>query len=229
MLFTSQVIAGASGSVGGITASRNRYGQYMRVRAVPVNPNTAQQQDVRGAFLDATTRWALLTEAQRTAWSVYAQNTPVLNKLGASVVLSGNAMYVRCNAPRIQFGLSPVDAGPTTFGMPTYTAEVATLLAAGQVGSVTFDNADTWAITTGGALAVFLSRPFGPGINFFAGPYQLSTIVLGDTGTPPTSPAAVTPLPFPITIGQKVGWRIRTTDADGRLGGSTSGILTITS
>ena len=48
MLFVPTIGTKLSGSLGGIVASHNRFGSYFRQRTVPVNPDTADQQMVRG-------------------------------------------------------------------------------------------------------------------------------------------------------------------------------------
>ena len=50
MLFKPTIVASLSGSLGGITASHNRFGAYLRERVIPVNPGTQPQVIVRNAF-----------------------------------------------------------------------------------------------------------------------------------------------------------------------------------
>ncbi len=70
-----------SGSIGGDTFARNRYGNYVRARTKPVNPNTTLQQAVRASMSFLTNRWAqTLDAAQRTAWNPYAQNEAMQKK-----------------------------------------------------------------------------------------------------------------------------------------------------
>lgn len=219
MLFTSQTIAAASGSAGGLTASRNRFGMYFRTRAVPVNPNTSFQQTVRGLLAEYATRWGTLTQTVRDAWGVYATNTPVVNKLGASVTLTGMNMYVRSNTARAQAGLSVVDAAPTTYGLPTFTDAIfgAAVPAGVPTLSIGYTASDAWAQETGGALIIAASRPYGASIGFFKGPFRFTAAVLGDDTTPPTSPETDTTPPFPFAVDNKVAIQVRACLADGRL------------
>jgi hypothetical protein len=72
--FTSQIVAGASGSIRGLTASHNRGGQYFRGRTIPTNPNSVFQQAVRNNLSVLQTRFlSTLTAAQRLAWTTYGQ------------------------------------------------------------------------------------------------------------------------------------------------------------
>jgi len=98
-----------SGSIAGNTYARNRYGNYARARTKPVNPNSAQQQVIRGAMQELTTRWAqTLTALQRAAWNLYGTNVAMLNKLGETIKLSGFNHYLRSNIPRVQIGTGMV-------------------------------------------------------------------------------------------------------------------------
>ncbi len=218
MLITSAIMTAASGSVGGVTASRNRFGMYLRARAMPVNPNTTFQQAVRAQLAAFATRWSTLTVLQRDTWEVYAKNTPTENALGQTVTLTGFQQYVRSNTARAQGGLAAVDDGPAIFGLPTFTPVSVTVLAVAGVGitSVAFTDTDAWANETGGALLYGVSRPVSPTINFFKGPFRFIEAVLGDDTTPPTSPEADVS-PFPMTTGQRMYSFIRVCLADGRL------------
>lgn len=101
-----------SGSSGAATASRNRYGAYIRARVVPVNPNSDNQNDVRDFFAFLAQNWRELTESQRTAWTSIAGEVPITDSLGQSIVLSGNAMYAKVNILRRQVGDAVIDDAP---------------------------------------------------------------------------------------------------------------------
>lgn len=219
MLFTSQVYAATSGSIGGTTYSHNRGGQYTRARRIPVNTNTVQQQTIRNAVSQLTTRWQnTLTAAQRTAWSTYAAAVPLVGPLGNTRDVGGLAHYVRSNVPRLQAGLAVVDAGPTVMSLPTFSNPTLTIAAPGSTSSMAFTNTDDWANEVGGAMLVFMSREAAPSINFFNGPYRYAGKIVG-AGTPPTSPASLTP-PFPVSAGNKIFYRAEVVTADGRLSAS---------
>lgn len=218
MLFTSQVIAAASGSAGGLTASRNRYGMYFRARSVPVNPNTTFQQDVRANLSAVVGMWAELTDIQRSAWETYGANVSVLNKLGQSVNLTGFAHYVRSNTARMQAGLPVVDDGPAVFSLPSFTpVTVSGVVGAGSmVGSIAFDDTQDWVDEDDAGMIYAVSRPVSPTINFFKGPFRYVDTILGDSGTPETSPEAFVS-PFASAPGQRFYMQIRLSLADGRL------------
>jgi hypothetical protein len=89
-------IAAASGSIGGTVHSRNRYGTYIRNRAIPVNPNTIYQQEIRAILAARSQEWR------------------GLNVLGMSQVLQPNAAYVRLNMLTSLAGDSIISVPPIT-------------------------------------------------------------------------------------------------------------------
>jgi hypothetical protein len=219
MLIKSGLLTQMSGSMGGMTGSHNSAGMYLRGRGLVTNPNTEYQQYARNALATLVTAWGqTLTQTQRDAWNTYAANTPTTGKLGDPLLLSGQQMYIRCNAPRLNAGEPRVDDGPTTFGMANLTSPSISAAASGSVVAVSFDNGDDWATVDDGALLVQLSRQMAPTINFFKGPFRYAGEVQGDTMTPPTSPANVgSPFGDVFTAGNKVVARIVASNADGRL------------
>ncbi len=217
MKWKSALVTSASGSVGGLTASRNAGGAYYRARVVPTNPNSTFQQAVRAAMSNLTSRWlSTLTDAQRAAWKAYSDNVPLIDRLGDPRNVGALPMYIRSNVPRIQAGLSIVDDGPTTFNLGDFTAPSFTATVLGTAIGTVFTNADEWANEDGAAMLVFQSRAQSPSINYFKGPYRLAGQVLGDSGTPPTSPQADAAV-FPFAADQRVYFRAVVTRADGRL------------
>lgn len=217
MIFKSALVTQASGSVGGVTLSHNAGGMYMRARTIPTNPNTVNQQTIRGLVSQLSNLWGTtLTPAQRDLWDVYAANVPLTNALGDPITVSGLNMYVRSNVPILQAGLPRVDAGPTTFDLGDYTNPSFALDEPADEVDVTFTEADDWVGEDDAAMNVYCSRPQALTINFFKGPYQLAGSILGDGTTPPTTPAAIG-LPFPVSTGQRVFCRASVVRADGRL------------
>lgn len=215
MLILSNLISKASGSVGGITASHNKGGMYLRARATPTNPNTTFQQNARNAMKSLTSDWSnTLTQAQRDAWAVYAANQPFTNRLGESKNIPPHSLYVRCNSPRSQNGLAVIDDAPTTYTLPTFTVTSVSASEATQLITVAFASGDAWE-DDGGALLVQASRPQSVGINSFTGPYRIADSIDGNA-IPPTSPQTVA-VPFPVVEDQKLFLRISATNPDGRL------------
>ena len=211
-------VTGMSGSVGGVTAARNRSGSYFRARTKPINPNSARQQVIRAAMATLTTRWAqTLTAAQRTAWNLYAASVTSLNKLGETINLSGFNQFIRSNMPRQQCSLTIIDAGPTTFELPEQDPTLSvTGSEATQELSFAFDDTMDWLDEDNASLILYQGSPQNAQRNFFAGPWRLLDSVEGDSNTAPTTPQAIA-APFAITELQRDWAYGRISRADGRL------------
>lgn len=207
-----------AGSIAGNVFARNRYGNYVRARTKPTNPNTALQQQVRSAIAWLVDHWSqTLTPDQRAAWQHYADNVNMLNRLGEVIHLSGFNHFCRSNSLRKRNADTIILDGPSIFEIPAHDPTFAfTISEATQTLTVTFDNAMGWASETGGHLYVFVGTPQNPQRNFFAGPWKYADVVDGDDTTPPTSPATIAS-PWVVYEGQRIWAYSRISRLDGRL------------
>lgn len=226
-----------SGSLRGITASHNKGGAYFRGRTVPTDPGTSYQTMMRGLFGGLSQRWTtVLTQAQRDAWDLYAQNVSWVDSLGQNIQLSGINWYVRSNAVRQQYnmtfgaGFSPLiaDDAPTVFetGLNPDISEAVINGAAGP--PIVFDAEFTW--DNGGdygandLIVFYVSGPQNPGIGFFKGPYILAGQALADAGTDTVVLTDATPTATlwsdrfgSLSAGQRLFAYSRVLHEDGRL------------
>lgn len=217
MLIKGTFVSQPSGSLGGITASHNRSGYYLRSRIVPVNPNTVQQQAVRNLAGTLASAWVnTLTDVQRAAWDVYGSNVAMTNRVGDTIYLTGLNHFIRCNVPRMQALLPMVEDAPTIFSLADMTLPAIAVSEATQECTLAYTNTDAWAVDDDGFMALSLSRPMNPSINYFKGPYRYSGVVYGNTATPPTSPELID-VPFPVVEDQRVFGFVRVGLPDGRL------------
>jgi len=207
-----------SGSIAGNTYARNRYGNYVRARTKPTNPNSSGQQTVRAILAWLTNRWSqTLTAAQRTEWNLYGSNVAMVNKLGETVRLSGFNHYIRSNSGRKRTSRTILDAGPVIFELPdadptfTVTASEAT-----QQVSIAFDNALAGAVETDVLMLVECGSPQTAQRNFFAGPWRHMTQIDGIDPGGAVSPDLAPP-PFAIAEDQRLWIYARISRADGRL------------
>ena len=86
-----------SGKVGGMVYSHNKSGAYVRNYVVPVNPNTRAQSETRQRFADLSNDWKGLTDAQRLTWIAAAPNFPQVDRVGNTIYLSGQGLYMKMN------------------------------------------------------------------------------------------------------------------------------------
>ena len=215
MKVISGVAAAGSGSLGRFTWSRNRSGAYIREKAVPVNPNTVFQQLMRSHFANLSTAWLNeLTAVQREAWIAYALAVLLPDALGNMQSIGGNAMFIKCNAGRLQAGKTRIDSGPVILTLAELSAVTLTATGATDALSFGYVNSDLWATAVGGHLFLFASRPQSPSISSFKGPYRFVAVVNGAV-VPPTSPIVVTHS-FPFAAGDKIFFRAVASNADGR-------------
>ena len=145
MIFTPGIAIGAaSGSIGGTTFSRNRYGAYTRVRAIPVNPNTLPQQNARSRLSTFSQNWQNLAASEQLAWKSWANQNPITNALGAQQILTGQAAYVGINTRLAQATDTAIDLPPLT---PAPTSLVSL--------------SGTWDIGLGNFELIFTATPLG--------------------------------------------------------------------
>lgn len=93
-----------SGSYGGVTSSRNRFGQYVRNRSTPVNPASTFQVAVRARMATNAVAWRSLTSLQRTGWNDLALQISRNDPLGQSYTFNGFMAYCSVNNNRLAAG-----------------------------------------------------------------------------------------------------------------------------
>lgn len=126
----------SSGSQAGTTASRNRYGQYKRTRATPVNPNTTAQGLVRARLSANSAAWRALTDAQRAGWTDLGLSMVRSDALGQSYNLTGAQAYASVNNSKTQAGDATVAAAPAL--VTPSTILTATITTTGGVLSIAY-------------------------------------------------------------------------------------------
>jgi len=208
-----------SGSIAGNTFARNRYGNYVRARTKPVNPNSSRQAQARSIIAQLAEQWgeSPMTDAIRLAWRTYANAITMKNKLGESIKLSGFNHFCRSNAAILCCGGTLVTAGPTELSLPATdpTIAVTASVAAGKL-AIAFDDALDWLDEDGAYLEIEMGEPKKDSINFFGGPWRFADAIEGDSVTAPTTPTDIDP-PFTLIEGQKVWCRAKIIRADGRV------------
>ena len=150
-----------SGSKEGITASRNRFGQYIRTRAIPVNPASFAQGQVRARMAGNSAAYRLLTSAQRAGWSDLGLMMNRSDSLGQSYALQGNQAYASINNNNLAAGAAVVADAPA-IATPVALATVTITLSAAAF-SIAYTATPLPALTY---LMVFASPQRSAGRNF---------------------------------------------------------------
>lgn len=156
MLFTMKILdVPQSGSVGGQTSSRNRFGQYRRARATPVNPRSAAQGSARSRMAANAALWRTLTGDVRAGWTDLGLSMIRSDSLGQSYNLTGFQAFCSINNILAATGGAGITAAPGLTTPPALLTAVMT--------------------TTAGALSIaYTATPLGAGAKLlvFASPQR---------------------------------------------------------
>lgn len=119
-----------SGSLAGVTSSRNRFGQYRRTRAIPVNPASTAQGTVRTRLAEAAAAYRTLTALQRAGWESLGSQMSRTDSLGQTYTLNGFQAYVSVNSVLGAMGNSTVADAPALSTPDSLLTATVTLTAA---------------------------------------------------------------------------------------------------
>lgn len=214
-------VADGRGSIGGTTFSRNRYGSYARTRIVPVNPSTDRQRASRSAFRSAALAWKALTDAQRQSWVTYANNTPIIDRLGASVPLAPMQAFMKVyttvanyNSTLAAFGetftpialptmcLSTAGVQQDDFGQVSVLATVTP-----QKLEVDLDDDPAWLGANGNYGLLYVGRQTAPTVNFYKAPWKLDFAPwIGNSTSPgnPNNPVTLADQGLTMVLGSRI-------------------------
>lgn len=211
-------IVSMSGSIAGNTFARNHYGNYIRARTKPVNPNTALQQAVRSSLALMAYRWAqILDKDQRDDWNEYGSKVAMKNKLSETIYMTGFNHYIRSNSIRQQNGVALIDDGPKIFLLPTHDETFAiTTTEASQEFEITFNDALAWSLETGAYMFLYQGSPQNAQRNYFNGPWRKLGLIAGVDSTGASSPDTKAVI-YPVAQFQHQWVYARIARLDGRL------------
>jgi len=133
------------GKLGLTVTWHGRNGQIRRILAIPKNPRTDRQLEVRDLLLQQARRFDALTDVQQDAWNVAAAGFHSTPSLGQSGPLTGLQLFVRVNCKLGLLGQDAVDAPPVAPQFPSLAVQ-----------SLVITN-------TAGVIAVKLTCPTNPG------------------------------------------------------------------
>lgn len=223
MLFRGTMGSQYSGSVGGVVASHNRGGMYLRNRSVPVNTNTSAQQAQRSALGAAAIAWSSLSAAQRTGWGSYATATPVLNRIGDTVTLTGFNWFVASASFLSRLGLAVINDAPSSPGLSNLGVNPSGVFSA-STGAI-FATTDA---TANSGVLVGYSPIKSAGQLFVSGPYSIftkSTMTATGFGPIPQAPAIGR---YGLAgIGERRAMRVCAIDLEGRLSNVFEAIVSV--
>lgn len=197
-----------SGSVAGVTSSRNRYGQYRRTKAIPVNPNSPKQAAVRANFGTLSTLWQQLDDGARTEWKDWADTHTFTDSLGQSITLSGFAWFMRAGQSLFAVGQAATGVAPTTDNAVDPGIAIASLTTSAMTVSFTA------AIPTGGFLEVQATPDVSQG-RYFAQGFRTIAVEQDDATSPLNVSAAYNGVFGGRAAGNRLWVRVRSITAEG--------------
>jgi len=114
-LVKSSLLSTISGSIGGTTYARNRGGAYARNRSLPIQPRSPQQERARSQLAFFSVYWSdTLTQNEREAWNQYASSLSALNRIGDSIIRTGQQAFVQSNTLAQLAGLAVITTAPAS-------------------------------------------------------------------------------------------------------------------
>jgi hypothetical protein len=173
------------GKLGLTVTWHGRNGQLRRILAIPKNPRTDRQLEVRDLLQQQARRFDALTDVQQDAWNVAATGFHSTPSLGQSGPLTGLQLFVRVNCKLGLLGQDAVDVPPVAPQFPALAPQGLVIT------------------NTGGAVAVKLTCPTNPGESTVlrASPPQNSAIracrnfrIIGTCPVPTAGSADITSL-----------------------------------
>ncbi len=156
-------VSNIAGSIGGNTYSRNRFGAYIRIKRIPVNPRTSKQTIARGQFGAASSAWRALPLSSRLTWTNAAVNISVINPGGYPTGITGSNLFTSYSATAALTGVTvPADA-PAADAAGVITE--ATMITDASENVVEVDASSFTGAATALVL-IYATRPLSAGITF---------------------------------------------------------------
>lgn len=122
------IIADFRGSTGNLTASKNSYSSYFKVKIIPPYVNTAFTLNVRNRFSTVSKRWSTISESNRQTWRKLANKITYSNKFADIRKLNAMQLFVKHNMQSLSANYTFVNDAPGPVVLPRIIVVSATLL-----------------------------------------------------------------------------------------------------
>lgn len=197
----------SSGSEAGTTASRNRFGQYFRTRAIPVQPSSPQQLVQRARMTTNAAAWRALTDTQRAGWESLGAGITRTDSLGQTYTFNGFMAYCSINNNKLNAGDAVVADAPAIVTPASILTATITLTAAAMSIAYT-----ATPLAAGVRLFSFISPQKSAG-RAFNGDYRLIAVSAAAAASPANVYAAyILRLGVPV-VGNRVFFMLQTYQA----------------
>lgn len=156
------IVSEVRGTIAATTYSKNKGGAILRNRVTPINRRSTNQTQRRQILAALASAWRSLSQANRDSWNNASPNFPQSDNLGQTIFLTGEQLYVRCNANLILTGNAQITSAPapTSFDVLAFTS----LTATADDGAISL--AFTPTVPTGFEMVVRATPPISPGVSF---------------------------------------------------------------
>jgi len=176
----SAVVGDARGKIGGVVATKGRFGAVVRTKVSPVQPRSTAQRNVRAGFTNESKGWSgELDDLKRAAWDSFARANPVKDVFGNTRILTGHQMYVRLNRVIVQCGGTQILLPPLALSV-TEPGTLSITAVAGTPGIVTATASN--APGADECAEFWAAAPKSPGRRFLGSAYRL--IAVAPAGMP---------------------------------------------
>lgn len=169
----SALVSDVRNKLNGSVLSKNRYGNYIRNKTTPVNPQTTYQQNARSALAANSQAWGGLTEAQRNGWKALAQEMPFTDIFGDSKILGANALFVKLNGNLRKINGTTISAAPTKVAVPgVINLSIAPTSALGVLSNIVLTFGPS-TLPVGFSAAIYATPGVTPGKSFVKNQFRL--------------------------------------------------------
>lgn len=162
----SALVSDVRNKLNGSVLSKNRFGNYIRNKTTPVNPQTSFQQNARAILSAMSQAWAGITQAQRNGWKALAQTLPFTDIFGDPKILTGQMMYVKLNSNLTKIGEDSIPDAPAKEAIPFIEATALDVAVTGSALTGLDMTINPGAVPAGFAVVVYATPAVNPGISF---------------------------------------------------------------
>jgi len=144
--------------------TKNKAGASIRNRVTPINRRSPAQTNRRQILASLSAQWRGLSEAERNSWNNAGSSFPQTDNLGQTIFLTGEQLFIRCNANLLLTGNAQITSAPTptSFDVLSFTS----LTATADDGVISLAFAPT--VPAGYEMVVRATAPVSPGKSFIS-------------------------------------------------------------
>lgn len=203
----SALVSEMRNKLNGSVLSKNRYGNYIRNKVTPVNPQTSFQLNQRSILSALSAGWRGLTQNQRDEWSEAAKQQPTTDIFGDTKILSGQAFYVSRNLNLVGNSQAQISSPGVPVDVPFVDITSSTVqVDLGEISIVQLAiSAST--IPAGFVAVVYATPSYSPGRSFVKNQFRRLGVFTASGGAIDVSLAYIAKFGS-AAIGEKVSFRL---------------------